>query len=108
MSSCKHCGKHLKGAANRRYCSDACRMRGYRRRQKGLPLTVPKATRFGLVNMLAAALGGQTRRRVATSEALVASARARIAESQRQVKTARTRVLTASQVLGGGRDLLGS
>jgi hypothetical protein len=82
-------------------------MRGYRRRQQGLPLTVPKATRFGLVNMLAAGVGGQTRSRIASSEALVASARARIAESKRQVTTARTRVLTASQVLGGGRELLG-
>jgi len=98
----------LVGAPNRRYCSDACRMRGYRRRQRGLPLTVPKASRFGLANVLAATLDGQTRTRVASSAALVASARARIAESQRQVDTARSRVRTARTVLGGGRDLTGS
>jgi hypothetical protein len=80
-------------------------MRGYRRRQKGLPLTVPKATRFGLANELAATLDGAMRSRVASSEALVASARARIVESQRQVDAARKRVRTSGRVLGGGRDL---
>jgi hypothetical protein len=84
-----HCGTDLTGAANRRYCSDACRMRAYRRRLRGLPVSVPKAVRFGLLNRRGETIQGQTRSRIASSAALIASARARIAESRHQVEVSR-------------------
>ena len=65
-------------------------MRAYRRRQRGLPVSIPKATRYGLLSRRRETIQGQTRTRVASSEALIASARARIEESKHQVEVSRT------------------
>ena len=64
-------------------------MRAYRRRLRGLPVSVPKAARFGLLNRRGETIQGQNRSRIASSAALIASARARIAESRRQVEVSR-------------------
>ena len=101
---CRQCGRELEGAPHRRYCSDACRMRGYRRRAKGLRIDFPKVTRFGLVRAVVAAeaVGSD---RIQASRLLMDTARSLIAESRSQLIESRRRMIPTLRALRPPGDL---
>ena len=101
---CRQCGRELEGAPHRRYCSDACRMRGYRRRAKGLRIDFPKVTRFGLVRAVVAAeaVGGD---RIQASRLLMDTARSLVAESRSQLIESRRRMIPTLRALRTPGDL---